>query len=104
MKKLRMFNLSCFIGKRYFDNDESQNYLLFHSIYNTFKRRAGDTETILALRLPDEIIKSPTAPVNSPAPKLKWIHNSKKVEFKESCLKQDKVTFSPKRCANFFVN
>ena len=44
---------------------------------NTFKRPAGDIEKIITWKskgLSDEIIKSPA---NSPAPKLKWIRNSK---------------------------
>ena len=39
-----MFDLSCFIGKSYFDNDGLQNHLIFQLIYNTFTKPAGDTE------------------------------------------------------------
>ena len=52
------------------------------------------TETIVAWQskgLPNEKMKPSTASNNSLSQKLKW-HNSKiRVEFKGSCLKQDKV-------------
>lgn len=54
--------------------------------------------------LSDEIIKFPTKPVNSLAPRLQWIHNAKiAVKFKETCLKQDKATFTHKTVVNLFV-
>ena len=35
---------------------------------------------------------------------LKWIHNSKaEVEFKESCFKQEKATFSHRTAVNLFI-
>ena len=58
----------------------------------------GNTKTIVAWKskeLSEESIKAPITPVNNVAPKLKWIHDSKiAVEFKGSCLKQDKATFT----------
>ena len=42
-KNIQEFDLSYFIGKSYFGNDGSQNYLIFYPIYNTFARKAGDT-------------------------------------------------------------
>ena len=88
--KLQTFDLRCFNYKSYFDNDWSQNYLIFQPIYNTCTRLAGDTETIIALkskRLSDEIINPATLLGNVLAPKLKWIHNSKiSAKFKDGCL------------------
>ena len=36
MIKLKTFDLGYFIGKGYFDEDGSQNYLVFHSILKYF--------------------------------------------------------------------
>ena len=47
MEKLQTFDLSFFIGKSYFSYDESQNYLIFEPVYNTFIRLTC-TETIIA--------------------------------------------------------
>ena len=45
-------------------------------------------------RVVDEKIRPPTTSDNSLSPKLKW-HNSRiRVEFKGSCLKQDRMTFT----------
>ena len=59
-KKLQTFDFRDFNGRRYFDNDGSQNYLVFQPIYNFFIRSTGDTETIIALEsrgFSGEIIK-----------------------------------------------
>ena len=37
MKKLKVFYLSYFIGKSYFEEDGTQNYLLFQSLNKYFK-------------------------------------------------------------------
>ena len=51
-----------------------------------------------------ESIKPPTTPNNSLTSKLKWIHNSKiAVEFKDICLKQEKVTFTYRNVVNVFI-
>ena len=48
IKKLQIFDLSYFNGRRYFDNDGSENYLIFQPIYNTFIEPVGVTETSIA--------------------------------------------------------
>ena len=59
---------------------------------------SGLTKTHTASKsngLPKEKTKPPTTSNNILFPKLKW-HNSKiRVEIKGSCLKQDKVNFTP---------
>ena len=42
-KNFQAFDLSYFIGKSYFGNGGSQNYLIFQPIYNAFSRKAVDT-------------------------------------------------------------
>ena len=38
------------------------------------------------------------------SPKLVWMNNSRiKLEFKGSCLKQDKATFTPNNVVNLFI-
>ena len=79
IKKLQTFNLSHFIGKSYFENDRLKDCLIFQPNYNTFTRPAVDTETIIAWKskgLSYKLIKTPTAPSNILASKLKWIQNS----------------------------
>ena len=62
----QMFDLSYFNDRRYFDNDGSQNYLLFQPVSKTFRMPADDAETIIAWKskgLSDKSIKPPTTPV-----------------------------------------
>ena len=41
---------------------------------------------------------------HSLSPKIIWINNSRiRLEFKESCLKQDKVTFTPNNIVTLFI-
>ena len=37
IKKLQTFDLSYFIDKSYFDDDSSQNYLIFQILFKSFK-------------------------------------------------------------------
>ena len=41
LKKLKTFDLSCCRGKSHFEEDGTQNYLVFQPIYRYFKRIAG---------------------------------------------------------------
>ena len=41
LKKLKTFDSSYFIGKSHFEEDVTQNYLVFQPIYKYFKRIAG---------------------------------------------------------------
>ena len=65
----------------------------------------SDTETIIAWKFKEFLDESiSTAPGNSLAPKLKSIHSSKiAVEFKWSCLKQNKTTFTHINVVNLLV-
>ena len=36
-------------------------------------------------------------------PKMKWYNSRINVEFKGSCLKQDKITFTPRNVVNAFI-
>ena len=40
-KKLKIFDLSYFKGKDHFEEDSSQNYLVFQPMYRFFKRVAS---------------------------------------------------------------
>ena len=41
LEKLKTFDSSYFIGKSHFEEDGTQNYLVFQPIYRYFKRIAG---------------------------------------------------------------
>ena len=58
------------MGQSYFNNDESQNYLIFQPLYYTL-RRLGNTERNVSWKfkgLSDEKITTPTTTNNSLCP------------------------------------
>ena len=62
MKKLKVFDLTYFIGKSYFEEDGTQNYLLFQSLNKYFKI-ITNTKYVLSWQskgLLDKTIKPPT--------------------------------------------
>ena len=48
IKNLQAFDSCYFNGGKYFVNDGSQNYLIFQTIFITFRMQTGDTETTVA--------------------------------------------------------
>ena len=61
MKKLKTFDLSCFRGKNYFEDDSTQNYLVFQLVLKYFKREKN-TDYILEWKfkdISDEVFKVP---------------------------------------------
>ena len=44
IEKLQTFDSSFFIGHSYFINDQSQNFLIFQLIFDTFAMQASHTE------------------------------------------------------------
>ena len=97
LQKLKTFDSSYFKGKSYFEEDGTQNYLVFQPMYRCFKRIAGvgSGNYIYFWKskgLSDERINSITASNNSITPELRFYGTKTRVEFNGSCLKQDKAT------------
>ena len=91
-----MFDLSYFFGKSYFEDHDIQCYLVFKLMYRHFEK-IGNTELISSWKsegLSDESNKPPATSSNSLGPALSYIAVRTGVKFDESCLKQDKITFT----------
>ena len=103
--KLQTYDLSLFIGKRYFNNDGAQLYLIFQPIYKTITMLSGLTYSVSEWEskgLSNEIFTPPYTANKSLSPKLIW--NESRIRFKGSCLKQeDKAPFTPKNVVNIFI-
>ena len=106
-KKLQTFDSRLFIGQTYFGNDGSQNFSIFQPIYKTLTTLSGLPNTIAEWEskgLSNKKIKSAFAAAHTLSPKLVWMNNSRiRIEFKRSCLKQDKVTFTPNNVVNLLI-
>ena len=79
LNKLKTFNSSYFIGKSHFEEDVTQNYLVFQPINKYFKVTTN-TAYVLSLKskgLSAESIKPPTTSDNSLTPKLNYYGTKK---------------------------
>ena len=89
-------------------NNRTQNYLILQPVSNTLRVPTGDTGKIIpwkSKRFLDASINHHIKPDKSFAPKLKLIQSSKiSGEFRASCLRQDKVTFTNENVVNFFLS
>ena len=87
LNKLKTFDSSYFIGKSHFDEDGTQNYLVFQPLNKYFKL-ITNTLSILSWQskgLSTENIDSPTT---SLSPSINYVCNKIRVKFTGSCLKQ----------------
>ena len=104
-KKLKAFDLSYFIGKSHFEEDGVQNYLVFQPLKKYFKIVASTNYISLwqSKGLSDETIKPPSTSDNSLNPKVSYYGTKTRLEFRESCLKQDKSTFNHGKIVNIYI-
>ena len=68
LKKLRTFDLSYYIGKSYFEEDSTPNYLIFQPLNKYFKVGDGNALSWKSKGLSNESIKPPTTSDNSLTP------------------------------------
>ena len=88
---------------RLFEDDGTQNYLVFQPIYKYFKKIAnsGHISAWKSKGLSDESIKLPGSSNNSVTPELNYISIKPRVKFDGSCLKQNKIRFTPKKSGEY---
>ena len=87
LNKLKTFDSSYFIGKNHFDEDGTQNYLVFQPIIRYFKvNTITNTDYILSWRskgLSAESIKLPTTSDNSLTPEVNYYGTKTRVKLME---------------------
>ena len=108
LKKLKTFDSSYFTGKSHFEEDDTQNFLVFQSTYRYFKRIAGvgnsnDISYWKSKGLSRENITPPAMPDNSLTPQLSYYGTKTRVKFTGICLKQDKITYNHKNVVNIHI-
>ena len=99
LKKLKTFDSSYFKGKSHFEEDGTQNYLVFQPMQKFFKRIAGVgcgnyIYFWKSTGLSDEKINSNTASNHSITPELSYYGTKARAKFSGSCLKQNKATYN----------
>ena len=105
LNKLKTFDSSYFIGKSHFEEDGTQNYLVFQPINKYFKV-ITNTDYISSWKskgLSAESIKPPTTSDNSLTPALNYYGNKVRVKFTGSCLKQQKISNTHLNIVNIYI-
>ena len=109
IKKLQTFDSSYFRGENYFDQDVTQNYLVFLPIFRYFKINTISNFTNYVLSWQSrgfsaESIKPPTTSDNSLTPTLSYYQASKiRVKFTGSSLKQPKYSYTHGKVVNIYI-
>ena len=105
LKKLKTFDLSYFIGKSHFEEDGTQKYLVFQPLNQYFKI-ITNTKYISLWQLKglsDETIKPSTRIDYKLNPKSSYFGTKTKLDFRGSCLKQDKTIFNHGKIVNIYI-
>ena len=90
MKKLKTFDWSYFRGKSYFEEDSTQNCLVFQPVNRYFKVIAN-TKYISSLKskwLSGKSIKPPATSDNSLSPLINYLDNKIRLKFNGGSLKE----------------
>ena len=108
LKKLQKFDAVYFRGKSHFEEDVTENYFVFRPIHRYFRGiiGAGSGNYIYfwkSIGLSDERLNSNTASNYKITPELSYYGTKIRVEFNESCLKQDKVTYNHGKIINMCI-
>ena len=95
--------LSYFIGKSHFDEDGTQNYLVFQPMDRCFKLNSNTLYILLwqSKGLPNENIDPSTT---SLSPSINDVGNKIRVKFTGSCLKQSsKISYTHGKVVNIYI-
>ena len=104
LNKLKTFDSSYFVGKSHFEEDGTQNYLVFQPPNKYFKviTNSGYASSWKSKGLSAESIKPPTTD-NSLTPALNYYGAKTKVKFTGSCLKQPKISYTHGKVVNIYI-
>ena len=105
LKKLKTFDSIYFRGKIHFEEDDTQNYLVFQPIHRYFKVIANKLyiSSWKSKRLSDETIKPPVTSDNSLTPLIDYLANKIRLKFSGSCLKQPKLQYTHGTIVNIYI-
>ena len=94
LNKLKTFDSSYFIRKSHFEEDGTQNYIVFQPKSKYFKSitNTAYVSSWKSQGLSSESIKQPTTSDNSLTPALNYYGTKTRVKFTGSCLKQSKIS------------
>ena len=105
---LKTFDSGYFRGKNHFEEGGTQNYIIFQPMYRYFKRlsEVGTGNYIYFWKskgFSDENITAHTASDYRLNLQVSYLGTKTRLEFKASCLKQDKITYSHGKIINIYI-
>ena len=106
IKKIRNIDSIYFRGKSNFEDDGTQNYLVFQTVNRYFKTVSANDSNILSWKSKgpsDESIKPPTISNKMLNPLLDFVGTKARVKFNGDCLKQKKITFNHGKIVNIYI-
>ena len=97
--------MSYFIGKSHFEEDDTQNYLVFQPIFRYFKvNTINNTDYILSWKSKGLSVETINPPTTGFSPSINYVGNKIRVKFNGSCLKQsNKLTYTYKTIVNIYI-
>ena len=104
LNKLKTFDSSYFIGKSHFEEDGTQNRLVFQPIHKYFKviDNTDYVSSWKSKRLSAESIKPPKTSNNSLTPAVSYYGTKARVKFTGSCLKP-KISYTHGKVVNIYI-
>ena len=105
LNKLKTFDSSYFIGKSHFEEDGTQNYLVFQPLNKYFKVIAN-TDYVSpwkSKRLSAETIKPPTTSDNSLTLAVSYYGIKTRAKFSGSCSKQPNISYTHWKVVNIYI-
>ena len=105
LNKLKTFDSSYFIGKSHFEEDGTQNYLVFKTINRYLKLIVNKLYISLwkSKGLSDKTIKPPAGSDNSLTPLIDYVGDKIRIKFTGSCLKQPKMHYIHGTIVNIYI-
>ena len=106
LKKLKTIDLIYFIGKSHFEEDSTQNYLVFQPM-NRYIKLIADNKLYISswksIGLSDETIKPPVTSDNTLTPLIDYFGGKVRLKFSGSCLKQPKLHYTLETLVNICI-
>ena len=102
LNKLKTFDSIYFVGKSHFEEDDTQNYLVFQPMYRYFKMITNNDyiSSWKSKGFSAESIKPPTTSDNSLTPALSYYGIKTRTKLTGSCLKQSKISYTHGKVVN----
>ena len=108
LNNLKTFDSSYFLGKSHFEENGTQNYLVFQPICRYFKafsitKYLEYVSEWKSKGLSNESFKAISTSDNSLNPTLSYYGTKIRVKFTGDCLKQPKISYTHRKVVNIYI-